>query len=644
MALSVDQPNSAVGCAAWNDLDALWADFSADGHLPEIAASASSATGQTWNGALAVPMRLAPGETRTVRFLLAWHFPNRTVNYSQRPFFGFADECSTFWLGNRYNTWYRSALDVVADVATREEELVGATRLARDTFYDSSLPRALIDTVTSQLSIARSPTCFWTEDGAFYGFEGCNGQSTGGHTEPWGGSCPLNCTHVWNYEMSLARLFPDLERSMRETEWFIQQHPTGYLPHRVLLPTYLPRPWGSKIGGPNNPALDGLLGAILKTYREYLTSGDRAWLAKVWPHLKQALDHVWTAHDPERSGIILGEQPNTYDISIYGANTFIGTLYLAALRVMETVAEVFGESELAAECRRVFSLGQVENESLWNGEFYEQRVDLNDWPEQNWATGCHADHLLGQWWATILGLGDLLDPERLATAASSIFRHNFRQDFYGIEQRPRQFVTDLDQGLLMCSWPRGGRPEVPTLYSDEVWTGIEYEVAALLLQTGAYDQAMEMVNAVRRRYDGRKQSPWNDIECGDHYARAMSSWSLLDSAMGYLFDAARQHLTVAPVVPDSSVHAPFFTRDGWGTAKWQRDETGIQVALTVRSGSVTLASVGSNASGATTVSVAVDGGTVESASIRAGGKWSDAHFAKPIHLTVGQTLEVRFGE
>jgi len=513
-----------------------------------------------------------------VTFLITWYFPNRYVNWSQRQFFNFDDEKSKFWLGNQYNNWFRSALDVAEYVRDNLNRLVEQTRSARDTFYDTTLPYALIDAVTSQMSIIRSPTCFWAEDGRFFGFEGCHGASTS-HHEPIGGCCPLNCTHVWNYEMALARLFPALERTMRETEWDIQQHPSGYLPHRVLLPTYLPRVWDREIGGPAHPALDGLLGAILKTYREYRACGDADWLVHVWPSVKRALHYVWTQHDPDRSGVIEGEQPNTYDISIYGANTFIGTLYLAALRAVEAMARLQGEEDLAVECRAVYERGrEALDDRLWNGEYYIQDVDLERYPEQNWGLGCHSDQLLGQWWAHILGLGHVLDPEHVRQAARSIFRYNFREHFRDHVQRPRVFVTEDDQGLLNCTWPKGGRPEVPTLYSDEVWTGIEYEVAGLLLYEGGVEEALRIVEATRARYDGRKQNPWNDIECGDHYVRAMASWALLEAASGYRYDAGAAEIGFAPIITPEDFRAPFVARDGWGTFT-QNIHEGVQTDI-----------------------------------------------------------------
>jgi len=574
----------APGCTystQWGHLGTFWSEFSSCGRLGNAVDSTPSPANCTWNGALAVPFALQPGESRTVSYVIAWHFPNRYVNWSQLHL-GVEDEKSKFWLGNQYNNWFHSALDVVSYVKADYERLAETTRLARDTLYDTTLPYPLIDAVASQSSIVRTPTSIWTEDGRFHGFEGCCGAST-----TWagslGGCCPLNCTHVWNYEMTLARLFPALERTMRETEWEIQQHSTGYLPHRVVLPVYLPRPWGRDVGGPHKPALDGLLGAILKTYREYRACGDREWLARLWPSIKLALAHVWSEHDPERTGVIEGEQPNTYDISIFGANTFIGTLYLAALLSVEVMAGLMGEVNVARDCREAYERGSSALENrLWNEEYYVQDVDLESYPEQNWATGCHSDHMLGQWWAHSLGLGHLLDRDRVRSAVLAIFRHNFRQDFRGFEQKPRAFVTEDDEGLLNCTWPHGGRPQVPTSYSDEVWTGIEYEVAGLLLYEGEVEPAMRILEATRGRYDGRKQNPWNDIECGDHYARAMASWVLLEAASGYQYNAGAAEIGFAPVITPEDYRAPFVARDGWGTfsqhvTEGRQDET-IRVA------------------------------------------------------------------
>jgi len=624
----------------WDDLHAFWDDFADDGRLSNSADSAPSPLGRTWNGALASAFTLAPSETRTLTFILAWHFPNRYFDYDDRHFvalLGFSDPKSKFWVGNQYANRFRSALDVAAYVQANASRLTRLTRLARDTFLDSTLPPALIDAVTSQMSVMRSPTCFWAQDRRFYGFEGGNGASTP-QTEPVGGCCPLNCTHVWNYEMALARLFPPLERTMRETEWLVQQHPSGYLPHRVLLPIYLPRPGEHSLRGPDSPALDGLLGGILKTYREVRAGGDAAWLATVWPGVRRALDYLWTAHDPERAGLITGEQPNTYDISIYGLNSFIGTLYLAALLAAEAMAQSMGQGDLAAECRRIYEHGRAElDKRLWNGEYYVQDVDFAKYPEQNFGLGCHADHLLGQWWAHQLGLGHLLPAEHLRSAAGAIFTHNFRQNFHGIHQAPRVFVADDDPGLVVCTWPRGGRPAVPTEYSDEVWTGLEYEVAALLFYEGQPEPAARIVAAARARHDGRKESPWNDVECGDHYVRAMAAWGLLEAALGYDYDAAAGRLGFAPNLGAENFRAPFVAAHGWGTFAQQQAAGRLTATLALAHGQLALSSLRLAApKPATAITVSRDGLPI-AANLSPTGAIT---FDQPLRLAEGQKLEL----
>jgi hypothetical protein len=252
------------------------------------------------------------------------------------------------------------------------------------------------------------------------------------------------------------------------------------------------------------------------------------------------------------------------------------------------MAGLVEDDAFGTDCRETYQRGRVALERLWNGEYYIQEVDLEKYAEQNWATGCHSDHLLGQWWAYNVGLGHVLPAAHIRTAAQAVFTHNFRENFHGHQQKPRAFVTNDDQGLLLCTWPHSGRPDVPTLYSDEVWTGIEYAVAGLLLYEGLTEPALKMVEAVRARYDGRKQSPWNDIECGDHYVRALSSWSLLEAASGFRYDAGTGELAFAPRLTPDDYRAPFVTRDGWGTFT-QHSGDGAQIAtLTLAYGTLQL--------------------------------------------------------
>jgi hypothetical protein len=299
------------------------------------------------------------------------------------------------------------------------------------------------------------------------------------------------------------------------------------------------------------------------------------------------MDYVMNTLDANADGVLEGEQPNTYDISIYGPNSFIGSLYLAALRAAEEMAHLAGDETPARRYRSVFEKGRINLPAeIWNGEYYIQKVDMEKYTEHQFGTGCHADQLLGQWWANQLELGYVLPEDQVRTTLQSIVRNNWREDFVGIEQTPRIFASEKDKGLLICTWPKGGKPRVPTLYSDEVWTGIEYEVAGLLLYEGMVEDALKIVRGARARYDGRERNPWNEIECGDHYARAMSSWTLLEAAAGQRYNAAEGFLAFAPRISPENFRCFFITAGGWGTFEQTSSGASQTETLAARYGTV----------------------------------------------------------
>src|SRR5947199_4066451 len=149
--------------------------------------------------------------------------------------------------------------------------------------------------------------------------------------------------------------------------------------------------------------------------------------------------------------------------------------------------------------------------------------------------------MLGQWFADVLGFDIGMKKERVRKTLQSIYRNNFKQDFWTHANTQRIYALNDEKGLVLCSWPNGGRPALPFVYSDEVWTGIEYQVAAHLIYQGLVEEGMIVAKAARDRYDGLPRppiarNPWDEIECGGHYARAMSSWSLLLALSGWEYD------------------------------------------------------------------------------------------------------------
>nr|BFE55624.1 hypothetical protein GCM10020063_001500 [Dactylosporangium thailandense] len=530
-----------------------------------------SPAGTTWAAGLAAGFALAPGATAAVRVVVAWHFPHAYADFQQfgppRP-----ERQDRFVLGTRYSTRFADAIDVAEHLAERWGPLRQASRTWTDTLLNSSLPTEVAERLAAQPVALRTPTTLWAANGKFFGFEGVLGASTRMWAGDIGGSCAMNCTHVWNYAQAPAQLFPAIERDMRETEFDVMQAPDGHLPHRVIVPTYLPQLWDGMVGAPGHPAVDGMLGAVLKTYREVRSGAGLDWLDRYWPRVLRLLEYIRATWDPDATGILTGRQPSTHDIDLHGANPFIGTLWLAALRAAEEMAYLMADSAAAEQFHSLFDSGATGyDELLWNGEYYEQAL-AGDTTFQ-WGGGCLSDQLIGQWWAHQLDLGYILPAEHVRTALRSIVRHNLRKGFRDFAHGFRVFADADDTGLLLCTWPRGGRPNVPTRYADEVWSGVEYQVAAHCIREGLTDEGMSILRGTWARHDGSRRNPYNEIECGDHYVRAMAGWTVLDALTGRQFDAVTRTLTVEPstaLAPerDGTACFPFIVDTAWGAIRY----------------------------------------------------------------------------
>lgn len=596
----------------------------------------ASAAGETWNGGMAVPFSLAPGETTRITFIISWYFPNRYLNFDQ---FGPRRDYgkSRFWLGNAYAARFSDALEVAEYIIQHQRQLEERSRKWSEGIYHSTLPDWLAEALAAQGTLMRSPTTFWTQDGRFYGFEGSLGLSTAMWNASFGGSCPLNCTHVWNYEMALSRLFPKLEQSMRETDLMHAQAPEGYIPHRTVLPLYLPQFWDEAIGGPTNPALDGMLGTILKVYREVRQGSGKDWLDQLWPRVKRLVNYIIAEWDEDQDGVLQGEQPNTYDIAFYGPNIYIGALWLAALRAAEEMARIQGEADLAQGWRELFECGSARyDELLWNGEYYIQLIDPAAPPEDQFGEGCLADQLFGQWWAHLLDLGYILPEQHVKTTLQSIVRYNLRHGFRGFEHGYRVFADRDDSGLLVCTWPHGGRPEVPVRYCDEVWTGMEYHVGAHCIMEGFVEEGLSVLSALRQRYNGTRRNPYNEIECGDHYSRAMAGWSVLESLTGFRYNALEAALSFAPVQMQAELHAPFITGSGWGTFEQGKD--GERMRLSCMYGTIHIAHLSLSGPNSST-RVALDETELSTISTWEQGTISLV-FKEPLTLNEGSKLDI----
>jgi non-lysosomal glucosylceramidase len=378
-------------------------------------------------------------------------------------------------------------------------------------------------------------------------------------------------------------------------------------------------------------------------YREYRQSGDRAWLDRMWQPVKKAMGYAFQIWDPDADGIFEGPQWNTYDCHLYGHNTFVSGLYLAALRAAEEMAKLEDDGEFARECRARFDKGQKKlDEELWNGEYYIQTYDAAQHKQHQYGPGCHSDQLLGQWWAHILDLGYILPQAHVRSAMQAIYKYNFRTGFAGFLQQPRIYMRDEESALLVCTWPRGGRPgpgvKDVTLYADEAWTGIEYAVAGALLYEGLVDEGLTITRTTRGRQDGTRRSPWNEVECGDHYARPMSSWTLLDAALGLRYDAATGSLGIAPRLTPRDLRAFFIGPKGWGTLAQMAQGQSQTLSLDVTYGTVELRQLSCPK---------LVGTILASVAVRAGGRQIAARWAEKngeIAVTLDEAVTIAAGQ
>ncbi len=557
----------------WFDAQSLfWEDFALDGRLERVTAPLDedpSPANRNDVGSLGAFLSLEPGEEKVAAFLLAWHFPNRQ-NYWVDEIFGYqADEAGPI-IGNYYATRFEDAWSVARHTASNLERLERETREFHDTLYRTTAPPEVLDAISSQMSILRTNTCFRAKDGNFYAFEGVGDDH---------GCCPLNCTHVWNYEQALAFLFPALERTMREVDFQHNTDDSGFMVFRTRVPL------DSKKWDFPHAAADGQMGTLVKLYREWQLSGDLEMVRRHWPRAKKALEFAWTQWDADRDGVMEGIQHNTYDIEFRGANPMMGAIYLTALVCAAEMARAVGDAD-AASYEDLYRRGSAALDSeTWNGEFYVQAYERAQEEKYQVGAGCLSDQLLGQWMAHVVGKGYVLPEEHVKSAIRAVYGHNFKETFASHANPQRIFALGDEGGLLLCSWPRGQRPLLPFVYSDEVWTGIEYQVAAHLIYEGYVEEGFRIVRAVRNRYDGERRNPWNEVECGNHYARALASWSLLLALSGFRYSAPQKLLGFEPRF-DGEKFVSFWSvgEPGWGWYEQERGASSFTASLTVLHG------------------------------------------------------------
>jgi uncharacterized protein (DUF608 family) len=571
-------------------------------------------------GSVRAAFDLAPGQSRTLTCLLAWHNPNNTnmpVSTDRR----------------RANAkQFKDAADVAATVAAQLDSLVRDTLLWRDTWNDSTLPAWFLDRTFANASTLASATFFQFADGRFYGNEGIY-------------SCQGTCTHVYSYAQAIAYLFPTIERDIR---------------HRVDLTLALNPQTGvilSRGEGAGEFAVDGQCGTILRCYREHLLCPNDDFLKSNWPQIKKAFDPLF-ALDPHKEGLLDGPQHNTLDANWYGHISWISGLYVAALRAGEAMANICGDPAFAAECHQRAQAGsKALPDHCFHHGYFTAEVDPAHLDTTNSGLGCEIDQVFGQCWASQLDLPRVFDRDQTLSALRALWRNNFTTDvgpYRQASRRGRNYALAGEAGLIMATFPHddwtfaqasgNGKGAFPG-YFNECMSGFEYQVAAHMIREGLTLQGLSIARAIDDRYDGAKRNPWNEVECGSHYARAMASYGVFLAACGYHADAPARSLEFSPALTPENFRAPFTTATGWGTYSQQSTPTSLTATIELKFGSLDLSTLKLHlltppTTATATLSTKSPATEPTDTHLTQNTDSTTLTFPQPIHLTSGNSLQL----
>lgn len=577
----------------WQDAQSVyWRNFSEPERMPE---RAYETPGKSGHATLVSYLQIPAGARRRVRFVMAWNAPNM-YNYWAKDLVRDWDD--TPWK-NYYATQFADSRASAEYAMEKFDGLYGATKAFADALQDCTLPKNVIDAISSNLSVLKSPTVFRLTDGSLWGWEGVHN-----HT----GSCEGSCQHVWNYAYALPFLFPRLERSLRDVTLKYSLGEDGKSSFRIMLPLGR-KPWIHRA------CVDGQMGEVIKCYREWKISGDTAWLRENGEKIFSMLEYAWSPENPDRwdadaDGVMDGRQHHTLDMELFGPNSWLEGFYLLALDCGARMADALGDIARAEKYRAMYENGRAwTNEHLFNGEYFCQRIDLGDkgildrfetekdssyWNGEagqikyQIGDGCIIDQMLADWHGALLGAEPIFEEDQKRKALDSLYRYNFKASMRDVANMWRNFAVDDEAGTIICSYPeRFEKPIIPIPYCEEVMTGFEYAAAGLMIVNGYVTEGETMVKVIRDRYDGEKRNPWDEIECGHNYARSMASYALLPIYSGFTFDMTEKYIGFSPVKAGDGRYV-WSIGNTWGTVCFE----GKRRTLKVLGAPLTLASFG----------------------------------------------------
>ena len=580
-------------------------------------ASASSPADQPLIGGVAQSLILEPGTSGTMPFVVAWHFANTIESVKGAE------------TGHGYGKRFKDAAEAAQHVSGNFDRLDRTTRLWNATWYDSTLPYWFLERSIIPLGSLASPTCYRFADGRFYTYEGIR-------------SCWGHPNHVWHYAQAHARLFPELEQDVIERVWYgFGFKPDGSMAYR------------GEYGG--DSAIDGHCGVILAVLRAHQTNPDGEFLKRLWPRVKKSIEYA-NANDRDGDGLLDTPKLTTLDEPWHGVIPWTSSLYIAALKAGEQMALEMGDAEFAADCRQRAEKGRAAMDAkLFNGEWFVQIPDPENPNKLGAYETVHIDQVMGQGWAWQVGLGRVLNEDTTQTALRSLWKYNFARnlDAFDAQADPkgRPYYADGEGGMILTAnalgreTPYGVNSEF-ACYLNETMNGFEYQVAAHMIAEGMVKEGLAVLKTLDERYDGNKRNPFNEVECGDHYARSMASYGALIAISGFEYDGPARRIGFAPRLTPENFKAPFTAAEGWGSYRQRFVGGKMEVGLEVKHGQVPLRAMSLvPPSGMVLRKVSASlGGRPAGAIVATSEGRSEVVFEPAITVRAGQSLDLALSE
>lgn len=472
------------------------------------------------DGALCSRMVLEPGETKEIRFLVTWNFPNHTSPAGE-------------FVGHRYSCWHENAGETAAYLMEEAESILKKVRLFSCTLQNCSASASFTGNWVAQTGTLLKCS-WWAKNGDFGIWEGL-------------GSCGFHTMDITYYaSFMLLALFPRLQLGQMKMGLKFQRE-DGRV-HHFFTPDF------SHVDG-GYGRVDMNPQFVLMVCRDYLWTGDRTYLEEMWQPVVRAMDSIERL---DQDGDGLPDQhtgANTYDAwKFRGTPSYIAGLWLASLSAAIRLAEEMKATDRKEHWEELFERGKRSFQNLWNGEYFSL-----------WKDGEERDECLmsGQldaaWYCRLTGIAGYVSKEQMRRVFGQVWKHNYTKE----------------GGLVNASYPTGKTPTLYTYGNVQVeanWSGVEYAIASMLLETGYIEWAQELAGNVQNRYD-RAGRIFNHEECGEHYYRPLSAWTLMLSLSGLKIDMPRKEISCSPV--GDALTVPWFTPQGYGIM--ERTKAGLQI-------------------------------------------------------------------